>query len=89
MHPLLHDIDRLSKVNINLKIDHYQEKKNFFFFLFKAYLLLNRNVNRILWDDILEFSFIFFDSVKKLKNAFLPTTCPAEWLQKPHLIYLK
>ena len=42
----------LSKVNINLKIDHHQEKKNFFF-LFKAYLLLNRNVNRILWDDIL------------------------------------
>lgn len=76
----------LPKVNISLKIDHYSEKKTFFF-LFKAYLLLSRNVNRILWDDILWILFYILWLCENWK--FSPTTCPAGWLNKPHLIYLK
>ena len=34
-------------------------------------------------------SLLYSLTLWKLKNTFLPTTCLAEWLKKPHLIYLK
>lgn len=65
-----------------------QRWKISFFFRFKAYLLLRRNINRVLWDilmNILLYSMMLW----KLKMHFSPTTCPAGWLNKHHLIYSK